>query len=105
MCAHQVKDRHWDAVEALRRDSSVLCHDGRLSRCGRQLVMTHRHFAVDKVAPALLRRGSPPASRYRGEALSCFRSICVWLGGTLALRSPFPFRFVLLALTPAPSSV
>jgi len=45
----EVKDRHWDAVEALRRDSSVLCHDGRLSRCGRQLVMTHRHFAVDKV--------------------------------------------------------
>lgn len=38
----------WDAVELLQRDASVLCHDGRLSRSGRQLVMTHRHFTLDR---------------------------------------------------------
>jgi len=38
----------WDAVEVLPSRSTVLCHDGRLSRSGRRLLMTHRHFAVDR---------------------------------------------------------
>jgi len=32
----------------LPKDAAVLCHDGRLSRSGRQLLMTYRHFVLDR---------------------------------------------------------
>lgn len=38
----------WDAVATLPRDAAVICHDGRLSRSGRQLLMTYRRFALDR---------------------------------------------------------
>eukprot|EP00441_Pelagodinium_beii_P014451 CAMPEP_0197657466 /NCGR_PEP_ID=MMETSP1338-20131121/44640_1 /TAXON_ID=43686 ORGANISM="Pelagodinium beii, Strain RCC1491" /NCGR_SAMPLE_ID=MMETSP1338 /ASSEMBLY_ACC=CAM_ASM_000754 /LENGTH=609 /DNA_ID=CAMNT_0043233839 /DNA_START=53 /DNA_END=1882 /DNA_ORIENTATION=+ len=38
----------WDAVEVMPDQATVLCHDGRLSRSGRQLLMTHRRFMLDR---------------------------------------------------------
>lgn len=38
----------WDAVEVDPRNAEVLCHDGRLTRSGRKLAMTHRRFILDR---------------------------------------------------------
>jgi len=38
-----------DSVEVLPRFATVLCHDGRLSRSSRRLLVAHRHFVLDRV--------------------------------------------------------
>merc|ERR1719162_587985 len=39
----------WDCVEADARRSSLLCHDGRLARNGKRLVLVHRRYLLDQV--------------------------------------------------------
>mmetsp|Transcript_12640 Transcript_12640/g.20932 ORF Transcript_12640/g.20932 Transcript_12640/m.20932 type:complete len:566 (-) Transcript_12640:163-1860(-) len=47
----ELEAEEWDAVDVLTSRTSVLCHDGRLSRSGRRLQMTHRRFALDVTWP------------------------------------------------------
>lgn len=39
----------WDCVEMDPMHGSVLCHDGRLARNGKRLVMVHRRYLLDKI--------------------------------------------------------
>lgn len=58
MLGFEAKTGTWDAVEILQNHSGVLCHDGRLSRSGRKLLMTHRHFRAHRVwGPQVLTDG------------------------------------------------
>jgi len=42
----------WDAVE-MPDQATVLCHDGKLSRSGRQLLMNHRRYVLDRAWSAM----------------------------------------------------
>jgi kinesin family protein 2/24 len=48
----ELETDEWDAVDILPTQAAVLCHDGRLSRSGRRLQMTHRRFALHMAWPA-----------------------------------------------------
>jgi kinesin family protein 2/24 len=52
LLSFELEAREWDAVEVLPSHTTVLCHDGRLSRSGRRLQITHRRFALDVTWPA-----------------------------------------------------
>lgn len=52
LLAYEVAREDWEAVEMWRRDPCVVCHDGRLCRSGRKVLMTHRRFPLDHVWPA-----------------------------------------------------
>eukprot|EP00747_Dinoflagellata_sp_TGD_P102470 gnl/TRDRNA2_/TRDRNA2_168676_c0_seq4.p1 gnl/TRDRNA2_/TRDRNA2_168676_c0~~gnl/TRDRNA2_/TRDRNA2_168676_c0_seq4.p1 ORF type:complete len:490 (+),score=81.23 gnl/TRDRNA2_/TRDRNA2_168676_c0_seq4:313-1782(+) len=45
----EVEKGEWDSVEVISRDSAMLTHDGRVTRSGRKLEITHRRFVLDRV--------------------------------------------------------